>query len=204
MIEKRDPTDNVMMLVEMATRRLDDLRASDLAGMKALQEAHYNRLEALQEASSKRLDDQLQLHIDHIMDRMNYETKRIDAIRVVDVGAVAVASEKATQQAGVLASQVTASAETLRTLVATTAATTQQQQQQTTTQLIDRLMAVEKFQYESKGSSGIPTQVLERLNDLERTGNIQKGRSGLSSSFLAAIATFVGGLIVFMIQRNIN
>lgn len=49
------------------------------------------------------------------------EARRLDAIRVVDSIAVAVAAERSGQAANVLAAQVATSAETQRTLVAQTA-----------------------------------------------------------------------------------
>jgi len=102
----------------------------------------------------RRIDEQANLRADFQVQLNVAEAKRIDAIRAVDVNAVSVANERATAQAAVLANQVAASAETLRALVAATAATQAQQLGQLTAQLTDRLTALEKAQYENKGSSG--------------------------------------------------
>lgn len=114
-----DPTSNVLMLVEAANRRQDDLRA----------------------AESRRVNEMMELRAEHAKELGETEKKRLDAIRVVDVNAVAVASERASQQALVLANQVSATSEILRGLVATTNA-----------QLTERLSSLEKSQYERKGS----------------------------------------------------
>ena len=100
----------------------------------------------------KRIDEQAELRAGFQVQLNVAEAKRIDAIRAVDVNAVSVANERATAQAAVLANQVAASAETLRSLVAATAATQAQQLGQLTAQLTDRLTALEKAQYENKGS----------------------------------------------------
>jgi len=103
-------------------------------------------------AEIKRIDEKFRLQSESSVLLNVAEAKRIDAIRAVDVNAVSVANDKATAQAVVLASQVAASAETLRALVAATAATQAQQLATLTTQLTDRLSSLEKSQYENKGS----------------------------------------------------
>jgi len=106
-----DPTANVIAILEAATKRTDDLR----------------------EAAVKRQDDMRSSDYAHITDLMNltaaYEEKlrlaeahRIDAIRAVDVGNVQRAAEVQQNQAAILATTVTASAEAMRTQVAAAAA----------------------------------------------------------------------------------
>lgn len=137
-----DPTGNVKNLVESAVDRLNDLAM-----------AETRRIDQLREAESKRVNEQLALRSEYSIQLNVAEAKRIDAIRAVDVAAVAVANERATAQAAVLANQVSASAETLRALVAATAATVAQQLQQISTQLSDRLSALEKSSYGTTGKS---------------------------------------------------
>ena len=161
-----DPTHNVLLLVEAAVKRLDDLY----------------------EEGFRRLDETLRIHLAYI-DKLNAaESKRIDAIRAVDVAAVAIASERASQQAIVLANQVAASAETLRALVATTASTVAQQLQQVSNQLAERLTLLERSQYENKGLSGVPPQLMEKLNMLEQAGWTMAGRG-------QGIARFAGWIV---------
>ena len=121
-----DPTANVLSLVEAAVHRLDDLR-----------EAESRRLTELSDQRAK-FEEKLAFK----------ESQRIDAIRAVDVGAVAIASERANQQAQVLANQVAQSAETLRALVASTTQAQAKSLEQVSNQLTDRIALLEKSQYQ--------------------------------------------------------
>ncbi len=133
----RDPTANVHELVVLAVQRLDDLRIAEahrvnqaLAGA-----AELNRMAA-------EYEEKLRVA----------EAKRIDANRAADMQAVTVANERTIVQAATLASQVQASAETLRALVATTADNAAKHLSSLTEEITNRLSALEKAQYESKGS----------------------------------------------------
>jgi hypothetical protein len=94
-----DPTANVLLLVEAAVKRQDDLREQESAHVREIAELRERHAEDLRLA----------------------EANRIDAIRAVDVGAVNRAAEVAATQATTLAAQVATSAETLRTQVAAAA-----------------------------------------------------------------------------------
>lgn len=94
-----DPTENVLALVAAAIRRQDDLRN--------MSNAH------LQEIAT--------LRAEHAKELSHAEAARIDAIRLIDVGAVNRAAEVASIQATTLASQVATVAETLRAQVAAAA-----------------------------------------------------------------------------------
>lgn len=111
------------------------------------------RLDEKIDSLSNRLDAELKLRAEYAIQLSIAEAKRIDAIRAVDVNAVAVANERASASALVLASQVSASAETLRTLVAATAATVAQQLAQVSSGINDRISALEKSQYEGAGKT---------------------------------------------------
>jgi hypothetical protein len=110
-----------------------------------------SRLDELREAETRRINELICLR-DKFQDKLDVaESKRIDAIRAVDVAAVTVANDKATAQAAVLANQVTASADTLRKLVESTAIAAAEQLKQLTQQLTDRLTSLEKNQYKGEG-----------------------------------------------------
>jgi len=94
-----DPTQNVAALVKAGLERQDDLRKQETAHMHEL----------------------LNLRADYEEKLRIAESKRIDAIRSVDVAAVAQAAQVSATQATTLATQVSASAETLRTTVAASA-----------------------------------------------------------------------------------
>src|SRR5665647_2226044 len=64
--EKRDPSENVLRLVSNAEKRSDDLR----------------------EAGFRYIEDKIADHFDTIKKMVEAETKRIDALRMVTVGAI--------------------------------------------------------------------------------------------------------------------
>jgi|SRR5665647_1694202 len=142
--EKRDPSENVLRLVSNAEKRSDDLR----------------------EAGFRYIEDKIDDHFENIKKMVEAETKRIDALRMVDVQAVGLANERAIKQAEVLAAQVSTSAEALRALVATTAVNVAQSLDRVSSQLIERIAAVEKAQSESKGRSGLSTPLLMVLSGI--------------------------------------
>lgn len=87
-----DPTKNVLDLVGAAIQRQDDLRRSESAHVRELMSVRFDYEEKLRDK----------------------ESGRIDAIRKVDVDAVARAAEVSAAQAQTLANQQQASAEALR------------------------------------------------------------------------------------------
>ena len=112
-----DPTENVKALTEAANLRQDDLRAaSDKFNHAEIE--HVKEILALTTSYKEKLTIA--------------EAKRIDAIRAVDVNAVAIASEKQAMAAAVLGEQF----------------------KQYVDQINTRLAAVEKSQYEGKGRGG--------------------------------------------------
>jgi hypothetical protein len=182
-----DPTSNVKDLVKEVVIRMDALRDAD-----------------------RRLFDSEMVHVREQMELRAFyaekleiaEAKRIDAIRAVDVNAVAIANQRATDQAAVLAAQVQASAETLRVQLQQTAAIFKQQLDQTTQQLSDRISSVERSQYEGKGTAGsVSPIVAEQLAQLQESRYRSEGRSGLSAPILMLISGAVVGLIVFILQQ---
>lgn len=182
-----DPTENVKDLVQEVVIRMDMLRESD---------------RRLAESEMKCVKDQMELRAFYAEKLEIAEAKRIDAIRAVDVNAVAIANQRATDQAAVLAAQVAASADTLRVLVSQTAAANKQQLDQITQQLSDRISTVERFQYEGKGLSGnIPPAVADRISQLEESKYRGEGRGSLSAPLLMLIAAAASGLMVFFIQQ---
>lgn len=193
-----DPTSNVKDLVREVIVRMDALREAERRREESLREAERR----LAESEIRAVREVMQLRADHAKELSLAESERINAIRAVDVNAVAIANERANAQAQVLASQVAASAEANRTLVASTAVTQKQQLDQIITPLSDRLTALEKLQYEGKGLSGtIPPSVVEQLAQLQESRYRSEGKSGLSTPLLMLIAAGASGLVFFMIQQ---
>jgi len=110
MLEKPDPTENVIALNEATIKRLDDLRD---------QATHFQ--EIIADLVSRHLAEMSALRGEFGEKLRNAEADRINAIRAVDIGAVQRAAEVSASQAQTLANQVAQSAETLRTQVAAAA-----------------------------------------------------------------------------------
>lgn len=179
-----DPTKNVMDMVDAAISRQDDLR----------------------EETNRRMDAEIsnikQMMIDlkeHAKELGSAEAKRIDAIRAVDVNAVAVASERQSAAATVLANQVSQSADALRTLVSTTATATAEQSRQQMAQVTDRLTAVERVQYEGRGRQVVDDPRMAQLvEQVDKIASAQQTAGGKSQGLSMAWAFTIGaaGLIL--------
>ena len=205
-----DPSSNVLLVLDAAVARQDDLRNQESRRMEGLHSAELNRVDALREAAQdkiaalsvsefKRVDDMATMRAEYQEKLSIAEAKRIDAIRSVDVNAVGVASERATQQAQVLANQVAASADALRALVATTATTFAQQQQSLQTQITERLALLERSQYESKGKESYADPAMTGLVDqVKRMSDLQQTTAGKGMGVSSAWAVGVAAVAVFL------
>jgi hypothetical protein len=196
-VPPKDPTINVQNLLRAAVIRVDDLRDAETRRVNQKIESERIRINQQHDAEQRRVDEKMSLIEKYERLLQQAEAKRIDAIRVVDVNAVSVANERAAAQATVLANQVSASADTLRALVATTASTVAQQLAQVTGQLSDRLAVVERSNYEGKGRESYADPVLAQLiievkglREAQSTG-AGKG-AGLQSGWLIALGALGG------------
>lgn len=88
------------------------------------------------------------------MSKLSSAVHRLDDLRDAETRRINEQMQLRAEQAAALADQVSASAETLRALVAATAALAAQQLTQVSAGISDRLSALEKSQYEKTGSSG--------------------------------------------------
>ena len=193
-----DPTLNVLQLVEAAVKRVDDLRASDKENFDNIRQTEASHIKEL-----------LTLRTEHSKELAAAESKRIDAIRVVDVQAVSVANEKASDQAGVLAAQVATSAEALRALVDTNARTLAQQLTQLITPITDRLSLLEKAQNELVGkttqSDPILAQLAQQVNELRATIAVGAGRStGVDSTWKIVTAIVASAATLIFVAIAIS
>lgn len=217
-----DPTQNVRELVVAANLRSDDLRmaeakrvdeALDAARLRfdGLHTAIWSRVSDAMSGESRRVNEQMEglrreatLRADFSAQLNLAETKRIDAIRAVDVAAVAIANERATAQATVLANQVATSAETLRALVATQAAASAQQFATSTAQMSDRISLLERSSYEGQGKSTVQDPMMAirdaKMDALIAAMSKGEGRAGVSTPLMLAIAASAGGLILFIVE----
>ncbi len=102
-----DPTENVKQLVEADRRRQDDLRVMQAGYTAQIGEMREQHARYVAEMSSR-----------HARELRKIETARLDAIRLVDVGAVQRAAEVQATQASALAAQVVATADAFRVSLA--------------------------------------------------------------------------------------
>lgn len=196
-----DPTTNVRELVLAESKYQDGMRNAQnelvQARLNCLQEKIDLRAEHGKEmsaAESRRVDEQAQLRADFANQLSSAEAKRIDAIRAVDVNAVAVASQRAADQATVLATQVAQSAEALRALVATTANTVNQSQQQLANTLSTRITTLEQAQYKGEGQSGVrDPQLVDLLAEVKALRDSRANISGKNEGYAGLWALIVGG-----------
>ena len=223
-----DPTKNVLDLVEAAIRRQDDLRAAlqVLIESQMKSQGEINTLRSgydarLLKASTDRLESEARLRAEFAAAIAATEKDRVNAIRSVDVGAVAIATERATATANALAktvqdtaqvqsAQVARSAEDLRALVATTAAETNRNIQQQFTAITTRISALEQTGATGVGRSSIQDPATVRLiEEVQRLSRAQGDNQAKSDSYawlwgvaIAAIGLLFGGLTLMMNFRR--
>lgn len=140
----KDPTVNVQNLLNAAVVRQNDLRDAEIKRIDERTAFLVSHLELRISEESTHTSEVMALRSNYERQLAEAEAKRIDAIRVVDVNAVNVANERAVAQAGVLANQVSSSAEILRGQVAAVATTLATQLSTVTGQLSDRITILER------------------------------------------------------------
>jgi hypothetical protein len=215
-----DPSENVLDLVAAEGRRQDDLREAHKVLMEA-QVEHLRQTDALRSKfadqivtiraefthemrveDTRRLDEQVRLRAEFTDKLLRAESDRINAIRVVDVNAVSVASQKASDQANVLAAQVNQSANTLRDLVASTAATAATSLQQLVGALSTRITTLEQAGYTLQGkSSYTDPALLELLSEMKHSREDARQTSGKGEGIRLTVGMFIasGAVIVSLI-----
>lgn len=209
-----DPTENVKELVRAEKQRQDDLRlaaeklfASQLAASDKLSELRSVHDKELLRATTDKLESDAKLRADYSDKIAATEKARVDAIRLVDTGAVAIANERATATANTLAktvtdtaqalsTQVTRNAEDLRLLVKTTAdeQTRNLQQQFTAVQnqftgLSTRITALEQTGAEGAGRQKFKDPTVDAaLAEIKRLGDVVTANTGKSEGISATVA----------------
>lgn len=167
--------------------------------LKDLLNSEVKRMDELRQAEIRRIDGEMTMHAEYEEKLAQAEAKRLDAIRSVDVAAVSTASERAAVQAQVLAKNVTESAETLRQLVATTADQVAEQLKTISTQLADRLLIVEKAQYELKGKTAVQDPQFDAL--LKKMDGVIESRAattGTGTGRKEMYGWIVGGIMTLI------
>lgn len=157
------------------TKNVENLVAAQAAASTVILNLHMQRQDDLRNADNRRQDDLRQAESAHIHEIMattsryedllrQAETNRINAIRTVDVNAVAEAARVSAAQALTLANQVATSAETLRTQVSTVATATATALANALEPLQKAIEDLRKTQYQQQG---------EKVQRTEGTSNNQ-------------------------------
>lgn len=162
-----DPTVNVKEKLEDTVRRLDDL-----ASMRAV---HHDALEGQRRYYEGLLRDAEQ-------GRRQAEKDRLDAIRIIDVTAVARAAQEQNERAQQLAAQLQATAEANRVQVAAAATAFRAELVSTIDPIQKRLEEISRTQYEQQGQKQQVVESRESAGDLKP---ILDALSGLGSSIRA-------------------
>lgn len=198
-----DPSENVKSLNEANSKRQDDLRG----GSERLTQSQLDSQEKMNAMRSDHVKELMSLRADYDSRLLVAEAKRIDAIRAVDVAAVAVDRVRVTDQALVLATQVSQSAEALRSLVANTATTQAASQQQVVNTLSARLTTLEQAGYQQAGQQKFQdpafVSLLSKVEALSSARSTQEGNSKGQGDLIGWIFGGVALLIAaFTFMRN--
>lgn len=143
-----DPTANVIALNEASDRRQDDLRVSTEKTIE-IQFQHVEEMAQLRDAHAKEIRE--------------LESRRLDAIRQVDVTATATAADRAASAIETLAKQTTADRETLRTAVDSSARALASQNSETVAQLVGRITALELAISRTTGKEAVSDPMLSQM-----------------------------------------
>ena len=212
-----DPSENVKALAtaglaeqdklrEAETRRVNEAIAASRRLTDSLREAETRRVNDVLAAESRRVDEQAKLREQisalravHDADLRLAESKRIDAIRQVDVGAVATATQAAASAAGVLAKGVVDSAEALRTQFA-----------QVTGDQSVRIAALEKVSYQGAGEKAVSDPALAQLaadmrallasRNMGEGQQAQQARSTSNTQWVVGVAIGIPALLLAIVE----
>ena len=181
--DKPDPTKNVMDLVNASIKRIDDI---NIIQKKALEDLLTIQL--------KLMNDKIDM-LSHVREQIAAAEKaRLDAIRQTDIDSAKEERVRQTNQAQILAAQVTQSADVLRNLVATTADATSKSNSERMNDIAKRLL-------------DNTAELSKRITDLERIQSATMGAQGGTKDLWIWI--FAGMMVLvavgtFLIQKNKN
>jgi hypothetical protein len=215
----RDPTENVLDLVEAAIKRQDDLREMGAEFTRREAEAESRHLRELMELRDNHTAEILNLRGQHTSEMRQAETERIDANRATDLGAVQAAAAVQQTTQNTLAATVASSAEALRARVEASARETAATLDAKIAPIASAIADVQRFQYESggakqqvveaRGAAADFAPVLDRLDQVvlavSRANGAQaqvvEGRAqGMSTGMWIGVAVAAAfGLLGFMV-----
>jgi hypothetical protein len=201
-----DPSENAKALSEASNKRQDDLRKAyeekfqdALRYQAQINDLNFQINKQLREADISAINSELKLRFEYQTQLALAEKQRIDAIRTVDQNNVSVASQRAADQATVLATQVATSAEALRGLVATTAATVAAAQTQLGNTLSARITTLEQGSYAQAGAKTFQDPAFVALAaQVQALSSRSENGVGRGSGQTDVIAWIVAGFSLFI------
>jgi len=143
-----DPTRNVMDLVLIHTKRLDDLRSAEARRMDDI----LRLRDTIRAAELERVTSEMALRTLHANEMAAKEKERLDAIREIDGNNLTAAVERAAVQAQQLAKAVELQADNRRLALS-----------DLTSHMDARLGKIETFQNEIRGRQGLSTPLVAVL-----------------------------------------
>jgi hypothetical protein len=190
-----DPTANVLSLVEAAVKRLDDI-----ANIREKYDDKVEDIRAkLRIAEIIRIEETTKISLDYMEKLSEAEAKRIDSIRLVDVSNIAIANERAVQQAQVLAHELSESRETLRTLIISSSSTAAAQLETAVKALTSRILVLEQSAYTGAGRQQLTEPMLNEL--AIETRNLKESRdegSGVAKKSIVMGTLILGGIMALI------
>jgi hypothetical protein len=182
-----DPTQNVLDLVQAANLRQDDLRQLNDRRIDAEIRVLATAVEGI--------ETRMILRAKHAKEIRDSETRRLDAIRQVDVLAVGRTAEQQLAAVQTLAATTTSAAETIRASVTSTATALATQLANTVSGLTERISALEKSSYEGAGK-GVGTTKL--IGFIFGGCSLAIAAGGFILGFLVVLA----GIIVYAVRAG--
>lgn len=201
--DDRDPSDNVLRLVEDMSKRMD----SEIKRIDDKQASNFNYLKQSYDEGFKRIEDILNLNFTQFKESATRETKRVDDNREADNRAVLTAANKTEIAAGLMQNNVVVLAETLRKSMETNAQALALQLTVMDAKSSDRITIIEKTMAENRGESKSSEDLPKVVKALElllaeskgaSTGSqITKGTMFASISAAGVIIGIIISLTVF-------
>ncbi len=194
-----DPTANVIALSEAATKRQDDLREMN-------NDRIYAEIRRV-DADVGHLKEMAILRAAHASELAEKESKRLDAVRAIDVQARERDAAMAHASILSLSTQLTTNIETLRNALASTAATIASQTAATVSQITTRIETLERMSYERSGKQAVSdpmlVELVSEMKSLRESRAVGKGKGEGSTALWGFIASGIGLFFSFIAAISI-
>lgn len=186
-----DPTENVKALSAAANQRQDDIRAEN----------------------NRRIDSELghvkfvaELRANHAREIRELESRRLDAIRQVDVAATKTEADRALAAIQTLAVTTQTNAENLRNALTATATTIATQTANTVSQITERIAALEKSSYEGAGKQAVAdpmqAQMFEKMERVLAVLSLNNGQSAGQKNVVTYISVGISILLGLLLLAD--